>query len=182
MSKRSRFHRPQLNHVPHTLPRMNEQDKPTSPKLQTTNYKLQTTNSDTPYSALPQRRHVSSLLRKTFDISLSAAYFQPMKATVRASSRKSKVNLRSQMFPLSLAKTYLGRLVEKAGRREPVYIVTGHRRFILQEVPEIEPIPIGRRDMSPRSTPKPKPRRTTAWPRLRSSAHRKTSNRARVFL
>jgi hypothetical protein len=79
---------------------------------------------------------------KTFDFSLNAAYFQPMKATARVSSRKSKVNLRSQMFPLSLAKTYLGRLVEKAGRGEPVYIVTGHRRFILQEVPEIEPIPM----------------------------------------
>jgi hypothetical protein len=65
-----------------------------------------------------------------------------MKTAVRAPSRKSKVNLRSQMFPLSVAKTYLGRLVEKAGRGEPVYIVTGHRRFVLQEVPEIEPIPM----------------------------------------
>ena len=65
-----------------------------------------------------------------------------MKSAVRAPSRKSKVNLRSQMFPLSIAKTYLGRLVEKAGRGEPVYIVTGHRRFVLQEVPEIEPIPM----------------------------------------
>jgi hypothetical protein len=46
------------------------------------------------------------------------------------------------MVPLSVAKTYLGRLVEKAGRGEPIYIVTGHRRFLLQEVPEIEPIPM----------------------------------------
>lgn len=65
-----------------------------------------------------------------------------MKAAVRDRSRKLKVNLRSQVFPLSMAKTYLGRLVEKAGRGEPVYIVTGHRRFVLQEVPEIEPIPM----------------------------------------
>jgi hypothetical protein len=79
---------------------------------------------------------------KTFDISLNAAYLQAMNATVRGSSRKSKVNLGSQLFSLSLAKTYLGRLVAKAGRGEPVYIVTGHRRFILQEVPEIEPIPM----------------------------------------
>jgi len=43
---------------------------------------------------------------------------------------------------LSNAKTYLGRLVEKAGRGEAVYIVTGRRRFVLQEVPEIEPIPM----------------------------------------
>jgi hypothetical protein len=65
-----------------------------------------------------------------------------MKAAVRARSRELKANLRSQVFSLSLAKTYLGRLVEKAGRGEPVYIVTGHRRFVLQEVPEIEPIPM----------------------------------------
>jgi hypothetical protein len=57
-------------------------------------------------------------------------------------SRKTKVNLQSQLFALSKAKTYLGRLVEKAGRGETVYIVKGHRRFVLQEVPEIEPIPM----------------------------------------
>ena len=65
-----------------------------------------------------------------------------MKHAVRARSRKPRVNLRSQMFTLSSAKTYLGRLVEKAGRGEMVYIVTGRRRFVLQEVPEIEPIPM----------------------------------------
>ena len=47
-----------------------------------------------------------------------------------------------QTFNLSTAKTYLGRLVAKASQGEPVYIITGHRRFILQEVPEIEPIPM----------------------------------------
>ena len=46
------------------------------------------------------------------------------------------------MFTLSNAKTYLGRLMEKASRGETVYIVRGRNRFILQEVPEIEPIPI----------------------------------------
>ncbi len=65
-----------------------------------------------------------------------------MKVAVHARSRKSKVNLRSQMFTLSNAKTYLGRLVEKVSRGETVYIVTGRRRFVLQEVPEIEPIPM----------------------------------------
>ena len=54
----------------------------------------------------------------------------------------SRPRLRSQFFSLSNAKTYLGRLVEKAGRGETVYITKGHRRFILQEVPEIEPIPM----------------------------------------
>ena len=32
--------------------------------------------------------------------------------------------------------------MEKASRGETVYIVKGHRRFVLQEVPEIEPIPM----------------------------------------
>ena len=65
-----------------------------------------------------------------------------MKISGRSRSRKQKVNLRSQMFTLSNAKTYLGRLVEKASRGEAVYIVKGRHRFILQEVPEIDPIPI----------------------------------------
>jgi hypothetical protein len=32
--------------------------------------------------------------------------------------------------------------MEKASHGEAVYIVKGHRRFVLQEVPEIEPIPM----------------------------------------
>lgn len=55
---------------------------------------------------------------------------------------KRKINLQSHVFTLSKAKTYLGRLMEKASRGEPVYIVRGRQRFVLQEVPEIEPIPI----------------------------------------
>ena len=65
-----------------------------------------------------------------------------MKTVMRGRSRKSKVNLRSHIFTLSNAKTYLGRLVQKASRGELVYIVTGQRRFILQEIHEIEPIPM----------------------------------------
>ena len=65
-----------------------------------------------------------------------------MRTAVVARTRKPKINLRSGMFTLSSAKTYLGRLVEKAGRGETVYIVTGRRRFVLQEVPEIEPVPV----------------------------------------
>jgi len=65
-----------------------------------------------------------------------------MKIATQARSRKRKVNLRSQLFTLSNAKTYLGRLLEKTSRGETVYIVTGQRRFVLQAVPEIEPIPM----------------------------------------
>ena len=65
-----------------------------------------------------------------------------MKVANRPRFRKLKVNLQSQMFTLSNAKTYLGRLMEKASRGETVYIVKGRHRFVLQEVPEIEPIPI----------------------------------------
>ena len=63
-------------------------------------------------------------------------------ATSILKPKKQKINLQSQLFSLSNAKTYLGRLVERAGRGETIYIAKGHRRFILQEVPEIEPIPI----------------------------------------
>jgi len=65
-----------------------------------------------------------------------------MKIASRPRFRKPKVDLQSQMFTLSKAKTYLGRLMEKAGRGETVYIVKGRQRFVLQEVPEIEPIPV----------------------------------------
>jgi hypothetical protein len=58
------------------------------------------------------------------------------------SSRKRKVNLQSNSFSLSNAKTYLGRLMEKASQGETVYIMRGEHRFILQEIPPIDPIPI----------------------------------------
>jgi len=57
-------------------------------------------------------------------------------------ARKPGLDWRSQTFTLSHAKTYLGRLVEKAARGETVYIARGGRRFVLQAVPEIEPIPL----------------------------------------
>ncbi|MDQ6631533.1 MAG: hypothetical protein M3Y82_07220 [Verrucomicrobiota bacterium] len=58
------------------------------------------------------------------------------------SIKKTKLNLQSQVFTLSRAKTYLGRLIEKAGKGEAVYIIRGQQRFLLQEVPDIDPIPI----------------------------------------
>ena len=64
---------------------------------------------------------------------------------MKVASRPPKtpgIDLQSQSFSLSNAKTYLGRLMEKAGKGETVYIVRGERRFILQEVLPIDPIPI----------------------------------------
>src|ERR1039457_3725742 len=65
-----------------------------------------------------------------------------MKIASRPRFRKQKLNLQSQLFTLSNAKTYLGRLMEKAGGGETFYIVKGRQRFVSQEVPKIEPIPI----------------------------------------
>ena|SRR2546425_482653 len=56
--------------------------------------------------------------------------------------RKPAINLRAQSFTLSKAKTYLGRLVEKVAKGETVYILKGQQRFMLQEVPPIDPVPI----------------------------------------
>jgi hypothetical protein len=64
-----------------------------------------------------------------------------MKVT-RAVRRKSRIDFSSESFSLSHAKTYLGRLIEKASRGETVYITRGEHRFVLQEVPPIDPIPI----------------------------------------
>ena len=73
------------------------------------------------------------------DSSLKSAYSQPMKT---GSPRKQKLNFQLEVFTLSHAKTYLGRLIDKAGRGETVYIVRGQQRFLLQPVPPIDPIPI----------------------------------------
>jgi len=56
--------------------------------------------------------------------------------------RKPRFNLRSESFTLSKAKTYLGRLIDKASKGQTVYIVRGEHRFILQQVPPIDPIPL----------------------------------------
>jgi hypothetical protein len=78
---------------------------------------------------------------KMLDFSLNAGYGQPMKIAKRT-TRKQKVDLRSECFTLSNAKTYLGRLIERARKGEPVYILKGQHRFILQQAPVIDPIPI----------------------------------------
>jgi hypothetical protein len=65
-----------------------------------------------------------------------------MRVTNRPRAKKPKLDFQSQSFTLSNAKTYLGRLVEKAMKGETVYIVRGRHRFILQALPEVEPIPM----------------------------------------
>jgi len=56
--------------------------------------------------------------------------------------RRAKVYPISENYTLSRAKTYLGRLLEQAQNGQTVYILRGRSRFILQPVPEIEPIPL----------------------------------------
>jgi|SRR5205809_5999852 len=62
--------------------------------------------------------------------------------TANRAARRPRVNLRSQTFTLSNAKTYLGRLIDKASKGETVYILRGEHRFVLQRVPPIDPIPM----------------------------------------
>jgi hypothetical protein len=78
---------------------------------------------------------------KSLDTRLQTGYRHAMNAANR-SLRRRKVNLRSDSFSLSNAKTHLGRLVEKASKGQTVYIMRGERRFMLQEVSPIDPIPI----------------------------------------
>jgi hypothetical protein len=65
-----------------------------------------------------------------------------MKVSHRQRPRKQRFNRQSPSFTLSHAKTYLGRLMQKAMNGEPVYIFRGPHRFTLQHVPETDPIPM----------------------------------------
>src|SRR5882762_901409 len=58
------------------------------------------------------------------------------------SRRKSRINLQSDVFTLSHAKTYLGRLIDRAAEGQAIYITRGQQRFLLQAVPPIDPIPL----------------------------------------
>lgn len=64
------------------------------------------------------------------------------KKSVATRPKRSGFNDRADTYSLSRAKAYLGRLTEKAVRGEAVYIIHGRHRFVLQPVPEIEPIPV----------------------------------------
>jgi hypothetical protein len=48
----------------------------------------------------------------------------------------------AETFPLSKAKAHLGRLLEQTECGGTVYILKGRKRFLLQLVPEVQPIPI----------------------------------------
>ena len=68
-----------------------------------------------------------------------------MKKTRRSGARtrrRSPALAGSATYSLSQAKTYLGRLVEQVLAGETVYIIRGQHRFVLQHVPQIEPIPM----------------------------------------
>jgi hypothetical protein len=54
---------------------------------------------------------------------------------------RTAFNDRTETYSLSKAKTFLGRLVERAEKGDPVYIMRGNQRFVLQHVPDIAPIP-----------------------------------------
>lgn len=60
----------------------------------------------------------------------------------RSRSRATSTGVQSNTFKLSQAKTFLGRLLAKAEAGEEVYITRGSTRFILQQIPEIDPIPM----------------------------------------
>jgi hypothetical protein len=67
-----------------------------------------------------------------------------MKAASGQRTRKrknSRFDVNLEVYPLSQAKTYLGRLLDKAAHGEPVYIVGRSHRFMLQSIPEMRPIP-----------------------------------------
>jgi hypothetical protein len=59
-----------------------------------------------------------------------------------AKPRKPRVERGSASFSLRRAKLNLDRLVARAEKGELVYIVHGRRRFLLQRVGEIDPIPL----------------------------------------
>ncbi len=59
-----------------------------------------------------------------------------------AKARKPKVDKPPTSFTLRDAKLNLDRLVARAEKGELVYIVHGGRRFLLQAVAEVEPIPV----------------------------------------
>jgi hypothetical protein len=55
-------------------------------------------------------------------------------------ARRSGTNTES--YSLTKAKADLARLLAKSEAGVTVYIVKGHKRFLVQPVPEIEPIPM----------------------------------------
>jgi hypothetical protein len=68
-----------------------------------------------------------------------------MKASISQRRKKgglTRFDARSETYPLSKAKTYLGRLLNKAAKGQTVYIARGPHRFVIQSLPELSPIPL----------------------------------------
>jgi|SRR5688572_19110357 len=61
---------------------------------------------------------------------------------LRSNKRKSgRDHPLIETYSLSQAKASLGRLILKVEKGATVYIIRGQKRFVLQAVPELEPIP-----------------------------------------
>ena len=73
---------------------------------------------------------------------MSAGHTLAMKSVRHMRVRKQKAHRHSQTFTLRSARTNLGLLTEIALKGEPVYIVRGPHRFILQRVRDLQPIPL----------------------------------------
>ena len=84
----------------------------------------------------------SLVQKRAVDVKIIRSQTYAMKVARRTRARKQKINRQAQTFTLSNAKSDLGRLTAKAMQGEPVYIVRGQHRFILQQVWAIEPIPM----------------------------------------
>ncbi len=65
-----------------------------------------------------------------------------LKSPPKARSSRSNRRFKEKEFSLSNAKTFLGRLLDKAKRGEEVVIYRGSERFSLHEIRAIEPIPV----------------------------------------
>jgi len=75
--------------------------------------------------------------QELLDASPPTGYSQAMKAA-NHSPRRRKVNLRSDSFSLSDAKTYLGRLLEKASMGQRVCIARGlNRNAVVEQSPGV---------------------------------------------
>ncbi len=62
--------------------------------------------------------------------------------TAGRSARKRRIDFNAEVYSLSNAKTFLGRLLNNAREGKTVYIIRGQQRFILQEARPIDPIPM----------------------------------------
>jgi hypothetical protein len=80
-------------------------------------------------------------------MSLCSVQIQTVKTSAalrRRPGREREAMEEAEIYTLSKAKVALGRLLAKSDNGKNVYIVRGRKRFLLQPVREIEPIPMRR--------------------------------------